>query len=105
MNAFMQQLSDDVDNIFMNPDEFADVHTVNGESMTVVVDTHRLAELKTKSQYAEELYLAETLLFVRPRDLGYRPAKGSDFEFDGHVYQVLEVSGEMLYRIILGAVE
>lgn len=101
MNPFMRQLSKDIDNIFLNPEEFGSIHNINGTDMLVVIDTSKLADLKTKSQYAEELYHAKELLFIKPEDLGYRPAKGSDFELDGDRYSVLEVTGELLYRIIL----
>lgn len=106
MNDFMRQVYEDVDNIFMSQEWVAQKRLVNGTEMPVVVDTEKLSELRKYSQgkYAEDLYRAELLIFVKPADLGYPPAKGSIFKLDGDVYRVIEVTGETLYRIILGDV-
>lgn len=104
MNAFMRQVYEDVDNIFMNDEWVAEPHMVDGREMLAVIDTDKLAELKhsAQGQRAEELYRAEILLFVRPRDLGYKPAQGAVFRLDDDIYRVIEVTGETMYRIILG---
>ena len=105
MNAFQVQLQKDIDCIFLNPEEFGEYRKIGGKEMLVVVDRHKLAELKEKTQYAEELYTASVLLYVRPGELGYRPAKGAVFTVDDDCYRVIEVSGDALYRIILEAAE
>lgn len=105
MSAFLEQLQKDVDTTFLNQREFASTHRVGGRGMPVTLDTSQLDELKAKAQYAEEIYKAEMILSVRPADLGYKPAVGSTLEVDGHIYRVRQVSGALLYRLILEANE
>ena len=57
-----------------------------------------------KAQYADAIYSASLLIFVKPKDLGFRrPAVKSIIEVDGKIYRVLQVSGELLYQLILEA--
>lgn len=103
MSAFKEQLERDIDAIFLNPEEFGETHVIDGKEMTVVIDSHKLAELKAKAQYADAIYTASLLVFVKPKDLGYRPAVDSFLEVDGRDYRVMQVSGELLYQLILEA--
>ena len=38
MSSFKEQLARDVKNLFMNTDEFANEHTIDGRTMPVIVD-------------------------------------------------------------------
>lgn len=104
MTMFEEQLFWDLNAVFLNPSEFGETHILDGRPMTVVIDSDKLADLKSKAQYADAIYSAEVLLFVKAADLGYKPAVGSHLDLDDDEYQVAQVSGDMLYQIILEAV-
>lgn len=105
MSKFKDYYKKDIDTVLLNTDEKAEEMLINGETMTVIIDDDKLSEMKNKSQYADAIYNAELLLFVRKQDLGYRPAVESTMTVDEHEYQVALCSGDHLLQIILRAVE
>ena len=48
MPTFKEIMRADIDNIFMNADEFAGFHDVNGKRMLVTIDNNELIERATK---------------------------------------------------------
>ena len=46
--SFKEVMKDDVNNIFMNVDEFADMHTVDGKEIPVLVDDNEIIEREKK---------------------------------------------------------
>ena len=69
--SFKDQILKDLDNVFLNVDEFAEYHRVEGKEIPVVVDSDQLNKLK-KGQILG-LIEADMLLMGRetdfPRDL------------------------------------
>ena len=69
--SFKEQILKDLDSVFLNVDEFAEIHRVEGAQITVVVDNDQLNKLK-KGQILG-LIEADMLLMGResdfPRDL------------------------------------
>ena len=46
--SFKEVMKDDVNNTFMNVDEFADMHTVDGKEIPVLVDDNEIIEREMK---------------------------------------------------------
>ena len=46
MATFKEMIAADLDAVFINPDEFGEIHRVEGVKITVVVDNDRLEKLK-----------------------------------------------------------
>ena len=46
--SFKEVMKDDVNNTFMNVDEFADTHTVDGKKIPVLVDDNEIIEREKK---------------------------------------------------------
>ena len=46
--SFKEVMKDDVNNTFMNVDEFADMHTVDGKEIPVLVDDNEIIEREKK---------------------------------------------------------
>ena len=69
--SFKEQILKDLDNVFLNVDEFAEYHRIEGKEIPVVVDSDQLDKLK-KGQILG-LIEADMLLMGRetdfPRDL------------------------------------
>jgi len=105
MSSFMDFYRQDIANVLLDTDERAVIAIVNGAPMTIIKDSTKLAELKNKSQYANAIYDAELLIFIRVDELGYIPAVESDMTIDDKTYQVMMVDGDYLLQIILKAVE
>lgn len=103
MRTFKDFYKQDLDKVLFNTNEKAIKRRVNGTEITIIVDDDKLSELKQKSQaqYADGIYNASLLIFVRASELGYRPANGSDMEVEDRTYQVIEVSGDELLQIVL----
>jgi hypothetical protein len=72
--------------VFLNTDEFAELHMVDGKETKVVLDDNRLME----RQGGAELGVAESdlLLYARESDLPPRKAPGSALNVDGREYVI-----------------
>ena len=77
--SFKEVMKDDVNNTFMNVDEFADMHTVD--------------EKKMKSNM-DGVYVKQKLIYVKADDFGPLPAIGRQIVFDGKRYMVTDSTDE-----------
>lgn len=95
----------DLDNVFMNTDEFAGLHNVNGKRMPVTVDNNELIERAKKAKSnMDGIYTKTTLIFVKAKDFGQLPAVGASLVLDGKTYRVTDAMNEDgLYSIHLEA--
>lgn len=78
---FKEQILKDLDTVFLNLDEFAETHRVEGKKITVVVDNDRLNKLK-KGQILG-LVEADMLLMGREIDFPARLEPGRLLNVDG----------------------
>lgn len=103
--TFKDIVRSDLDNVFMNTDEFAGLHTVNGKRMPVTVDNNELIERAKKAKSnMDGIYTKTTLIFVKAKDLGLLPAVGASLVLDGKTYRVTDAMNEDgLYSIHLEA--
>ena len=95
-HSFKSQIAADI-GAFLNAEEFADTHTVNGTSMTVVVDDNELRERDKSKLLAAPLngiYKARRLIYVVRAEFGPRPAIGAMLNLDGRQYQVKDSTEE-----------
>lgn len=82
---------------FLNPDEFADIHTINGKEMTVMVDENELLERdKSKLLGAPTggLYKSRRLIYVFRLEFGPRPANGTMLNLDGRQFKIVQSTEE-----------
>ena len=88
---------------FMNPDEFAETHDIDGQQIACIVDSDILKE---RGQSVPGVYAGGKMLFVKTSDLEDRPVPGQYLRLDGKLYVVADCneSGGML-EITLGANE
>lgn len=90
--SFKDCIAADVGAVFMNPQEFGEPHTVNGKTMTVIVDENELQERdKFKLLGAGPggtNYKAARMIFVAKAEFGARPALGVPLNLDGREYRV-----------------
>lgn len=109
MSRFKDIVQSDVHHIFMNLDEFSDIHVVNGKKMTVQIDNNELIDREKRYQYnrslyADGVYLKEILMYVKAEEFGKLPAVGRTITLDRKTYIVSDAVDENgIYTISLGA--
>jgi hypothetical protein len=105
--GFKEQLFKDIGNVFMNPDEFGESHTVDGKKMNVIVDNAEIIERSKKQSdkgRIEGIFARQLLFYVSRSEFGPLPAVGRVLEFDGKKYRISDAVDEgALYSITLGA--
>lgn len=62
--SFKEVMKDDVNNTFMNVDEFADMHTVDGKEIPVLVDDNEIIEREKKMKSnMDGVYVKQKLFY------------------------------------------
>ena len=94
---FKQMAFDDISSLFMNPDEFAEEHDVNGKKMLVIVDSME-AERRTRKQFEklriDGISVNVILIYVPRKVFGQAPAQGRRLMLDGRPYVVEDAIDE-----------
>ena len=103
--SFKEVMKADVDNTFMNLDEFADMHTVDGKEIPVLVDDNEIIEREKKMKSnMDGVYVKQKLIYVKAGDFGALPAIGRQIMFDGGGYLVTDSTDEQgIYAITMEA--
>ena len=95
MMSFKDILKADVHEVFMNTEEFSDIHTVNGVEMPVQLDTNEQIEReKRMAQKVDGIYVNQKLIYVAASDFGAMPKQGSTLNLDGKIYRVADAVDE-----------
>lgn len=93
--TFKEQMQQDVA-IFINADEFAEPHNLNGTICDVVLEGLTTKEQLTKAAVNFEGINGKTLiLHCKTSDLPEVPKKGIIFELDGETYRVQDGVDDM----------
>lgn len=105
--GFKEIAYNDIRNVFINPEEFGELHELNGKRMMVIVDTNEV-EARGKKQFEHSridgVYENNMLIYVSRKDFGRQPGHGIGITFDGKTYRVNDCRDEGgVYSIILGA--
>lgn len=107
--TFKEQIADDVKNIFLNLEEFADYHVINGKKMPVIFDSNEMIDREKRYQYkrslyADGVYLKELLIYVRADYFGALPPVGRTLTLDGKMYTISDAVDEYgVYSLSLEA--
>lgn len=94
--SFKEQIAADISGVFLNEQEFADKHTIDGKEMTVVVDENELLE-RDKARmgtHQDGLYKSRRLIYVSREEFGPRPPIGKQLNFDGRLFRVADCTEE-----------
>ncbi len=103
--TFKELIRADIDNVFMNENEFAAQHTVNGKRMPVTVDNNELIEREKKAKSRMDgIFTRSLLIYVKAKDFGPLPAVGASLNLDGKTFIVTDATNEDgLYSIEMEA--
>lgn len=105
MSAFKDVIQEDVKAVFMNVDEFSDMHNVNGTMMAIQIDSNEQIEREKRiNQHMDGIYKNQKLIYVSAADYGPLPKQGSVVSLDGKIMKVADaISEDGVYSITLEA--
>ena len=89
--TFKDFLQQDVSNVFVNQEEFAETVIINSEEMAIVRDTDSVNPNDTSKQLATY----DVLFHVASSYFEYIPQSEMLMEFDGEEYRIKSVSDNM----------
>ena len=107
--TFKEQIALDNRTVFMNFDEFAEKHLINGIEMLCLVDNNEMIDREKRYQYkrslyADGVYIKALLIYVRAEDFGPLPATGRVIYFDKKSYLVADaIDEDGIYSLYLEA--
>ncbi|MBS4931219.1 MAG: hypothetical protein KH020_07805 [Clostridiales bacterium] len=105
MLTFKEIVRTDIQNMFLNPEEFAEEHVVNGKKMKILIDNNEMIEReKREKSYIRGIYKKQFLIYVAAKDYGPLPGLGTIVDLDGNKFLVSDAINEMgVYSINLEA--
>lgn len=105
MSLFKDCVKADVKGVFINNDEFASEHTLNGQTVICVVDTDTTdsADTDTGHRY-EGVFVNAVTIYVDTNDIETRPVEGELLELDEVMHSVKTVSNEDGMLVIVAEV-
>lgn len=98
--SLKDQLLSDLDAVFFNLDEFAEIHNIDNRQISIIVDNDKLQE-RSKKEY-DGISTGEILYYVKASEFGKRPEPGTPQIFDGRQMYIFDSREDMgVYEIIL----
>ena len=87
---FRDFLEGDIDNVFLNADEFAEEHDLNGTIAKAVVQAPTASEsfMSNGSHANDSLQGVSVFVHCKLQDIPEIPAQGNVFRLDGDIYVV-----------------
>lgn len=107
--TFKELIAHDNRSIFLNQNEFAELHMVNGKEMSVQIDNNELIDREkhyqyTQNLYSEGIYVKELLIYVSAEEFGKLPAVGRLLNLDGKTYTISDaINEDGIYSLSLKA--
>lgn len=98
----------DIENVFFSPEEFGEIHVVDGKPMTVIIDGLEVVERSKKQAEKNQIagvYKSQVILYVERNIFGPLPAIGRLLKLDKSNYRIEDAIDEGgVYSITLEAV-
>ena len=105
MSAFKDTIAKDIKSVFINIDEFADEHDLNGKKVRCVVDKDITASAKdTIANPLEGVFVSAITIYVDAKDIDRKPVEGELLSLDKKRHIVCNVSVEDGMLVILAEV-
>ena len=102
MSAFKDAVAKDIKSVFINIDEFADEHDLNGKKVRCVVDKDVIDGAKgTVANPLYGVFLNAITIYVDAKDIDRKPVEGEILRLDKKPHIVRNVSDEGGVLVIL----
>lgn len=98
MSWFKDLVQSDVEDVFLNSEEFAEEHVINGDKVRCILDKV-INEAHSEDSYAG-VFVNQLKIYVRTGDI-LTPAEGDLIQVDGSNHIVQSVSEEMGVLVIV----
>lgn len=100
MSAFKEMVEQDIMDVFLNADEFAETHNLNGwQCVAIVQDCVINDDLTTTNtedaRYTDGLYGVGAVINVKKTDIPDMPKTGNRFRLNGRYGHVVAVNDDM----------
>jgi hypothetical protein len=96
--SFKDVLAADMKTVFLNTKEFAEIHKIDGEEITCILDEDKSSQNKT-----DGVYNMRRRLFVSLEALGYRPEPKQKIKIDNDFYYVVDCIDNDMLEVMLEA--
>ena len=86
MSAFKEMVTEDMDDVFLNPEEFADEHDLNGALCNCIVESPTTEERFEKGKDydgQDAMHGLTAIIHVKKSDIEEMPSEGQSFSLDG----------------------
>ena len=86
MSAFKEMVTEDMDDVFLNPEEFAEEHDLNGTLCNCIVESPTTEErFKKGKDYdgQDAMHGLTAIIHVKKSDIEEMPSEGQSFSLDG----------------------
>ncbi len=97
-SPFKKAVERDVNDVFINPDEFAEEHVINGDKVRCILDKI-INEAHSEESYVG-VFVNQLTIYVKTGDI-LTPAEGDLIQVDGSNHIVQSVSEEMRVLVIV----
>lgn len=103
--TFKEIVRNDAEAVFLNGDEFADEHEVDGEKMKIIIDNNEHLEREKRYRALEDgIHQKQVLFYVSAARFGRLPKIGRVLTLDGKQYKVTDaIREDGIYSISLEA--
>lgn len=94
MNTFKDLIRQDIDNVFMNVEEFSETAVVDGKEMHVMFDKNELNDRKPSTENADGIYTGLMLVYIPVSEYGAMPKIGKLITINHKKYQICDCINE-----------
>lgn len=103
--CFKDMIQEDVENVFMNNEEFSDIRLINEKEMSVMIDENENIERKAlANQNMDGVFKKQKLIYVNAKQFGPLPAKGTLIKLGTKNYIIVDAVDECgIYTLTLEA--
>ena len=110
--TFKDTIRKDIKSVFLNFDEFGEIHCLNGKEKLVIIDENELTEREKKTKIigniggaGKGLHIKQLLFYIAAEDFGKLPSPGNKLNFDNKEYVIADAENEDgIYSISLEAI-
>lgn len=97
MNTFKEQILQDTKNVFLNTEEFGELHHINGTPVCIIIDNNEMVEREKRyaaGTYKNGISTRQVLFYVTAEAFGPLPQPGRTLTLDKQTYVVTDAISE-----------
>ena len=93
--TFKEMVAEECTEVFLNLNEFASLHLVDGREMAIQIDDSEVTEREKKQkERADGIYKRQFLFYVAQKEFGPLPTIGRKITIDRDSYRIIDANSE-----------